>query len=95
VADVIRQLTADSGNVVMLVKPQFEVGRSKVGRGGVVKDPGLHRAAVGRVVECFAQVGLIAQSVIASPITGAKGNREFLLWAQPGSGAVPQMEVPV
>ncbi len=95
VADVIRRMTKDTGDVVVLVKPQFEVGRTQVGRGGIVKDPRLHRLSVERVADCFGQVGLAARGVIPSPITGAKGNREFLLWAQPGDGGPAQLEIPV
>jgi 23S rRNA (cytidine1920-2'-O)/16S rRNA (cytidine1409-2'-O)-methyltransferase len=95
VAEVIWELTKETGDVVVLVKPQFEVGRGEVGRGGVVKDPELHRSAVDRVTSCFETVGLIRQGIIASPITGAKGNREFLLWARPGVGEVPVMEMPI
>jgi 23S rRNA (cytidine1920-2'-O)/16S rRNA (cytidine1409-2'-O)-methyltransferase len=64
---------------VVLVKPQFEVGRELVGRGGLVTDPGLHRAALAGVVGAFEAAGLGAAGVCASPITGATGNREFFL----------------
>jgi 23S rRNA (cytidine1920-2'-O)/16S rRNA (cytidine1409-2'-O)-methyltransferase len=70
---------------VLLVKPQFEVGRSLVERGGLVRDPAAHRQALAMVVEALAGVGVGAVGVIPSPITGAKGNREFLLWAREGA----------
>ena len=68
------------GNAVCLVKPQFEVGRALVGKGGVVRDPAAHRAAVERVMEAGRAAGLHPVGLIASPIAGGDGNREFLLW---------------
>ncbi len=64
---------------VVLVKPQFEVGRGQVSRGGLVTDPQLHRAALQGVVAAFAAAGLGARGACASPISGATGNREFFL----------------
>ena len=64
---------------VVLVKPQFEVGRGQVSRGGLVTDPQLHRAALQGVVAALAAAGLGARRACASPITGATGNREFFL----------------
>ncbi len=94
VATAIRNLTKPSGDVIMLVKPQFEVGRSKVGKGGIVRDPRLHTAALERVTGCFEAEGLTPLGVVRSPITGAKGNVEFLLWARPGADAV-ELEYPL
>ena len=64
---------------VVLVKPQFEVGRNKVGRGGIVTDPALHGAAVTHVADARAGVGIGPRALVRSPITGAKGNTEFFL----------------
>lgn len=66
---------------VILVKPQFEVGRERVGKGGIVRDPEAHRFAVERVTQCVRDSGGNHIEVIDSPITGAEGNREFLLHA--------------
>ncbi len=66
------------GTVVPLVKPQFEAGRGQV-KGGVVRDPAVHRAVLERVVATAADLGLGARDAVASPITGPEGNREFLL----------------
>ncbi|HEX4897937.1 MAG TPA: TlyA family RNA methyltransferase [Candidatus Limnocylindrales bacterium] len=66
------------GDIVALVKPQFEAGRAQV-RGGVVRDPAVHRATVESVVAAAGAAGLAAQGVIPSPILGPEGNREFLL----------------
>ena len=65
----------------MLVKPQFEVGKGEVGKGGIVRDPALHRAACDRVRGSVEELGFRAE-IIESPILGAEGNREFLLYAQ-------------
>lgn len=64
---------------VVLVKPQFEAGRSQVGKGGIVRDPAVQAAAVERVRSAAASLGFCCE-VIESPITGAEGNKEFLLY---------------
>jgi 23S rRNA (cytidine1920-2'-O)/16S rRNA (cytidine1409-2'-O)-methyltransferase len=74
----IASCLAPGGRVVPLVKPQFEAGRADA-KGGVVRDPRIHRAVLERVVEAAAAVGLGACDVVASPILGPEGNREFLL----------------
>jgi 23S rRNA (cytidine1920-2'-O)/16S rRNA (cytidine1409-2'-O)-methyltransferase len=74
------------GRVVPLVKPQFEAGRGQT-KAGVVRDPTVHRATVERVVEAAEAVGLGAHGVIASPITGPDGNREFLLDLRAGTSS--------
>jgi 23S rRNA (cytidine1920-2'-O)/16S rRNA (cytidine1409-2'-O)-methyltransferase len=71
--------------IVALVKPQFEVGRGGTDH-GVVRDPAVHRAVVERVVEQAAALGLGARAVVASPILGPEGNREFLLHLRAGPG---------
>ncbi len=68
--------------VVVLVKPQFEVGRENVGKGGIVRDPGLHESAVQKVIKQVGADGGTVDGVIASPILGAKGNKEFLLYTR-------------
>jgi 23S rRNA (cytidine1920-2'-O)/16S rRNA (cytidine1409-2'-O)-methyltransferase len=73
-------LAAESRGVVVLVKPQFEVGRGQVGKGGVVRDPELHEQSVERVAAAGEELGFRRAGVIPSPITGASGNREFLLF---------------
>lgn len=67
---------------VILVKPQFEVGRGKVGKGGIVRDPEAHQLAIDKVVECVASLGWRTVDTMPSPITGAEGNQEFLLYAR-------------
>jgi len=70
------------GSAVVLVKPQFEVGREFVGKGGIVKDEKSQAWAVERVSACVGELGVSNVEVIESPITGAKGNKEFLLFAK-------------
>jgi 23S rRNA (cytidine1920-2'-O)/16S rRNA (cytidine1409-2'-O)-methyltransferase len=71
--------------LVALIKPQFEVGPDQVGKGGIVRDPALHKAVCERIREWIAgQPGWQATGIVDSPITGADGNREFLLAASKG-----------
>ena len=76
---VVPPLLAPGGDVVALVKPQFEAGREDVGRGGLVKDPTIHQRVIDEVTNGAAAVGLKRLAIIESPITGAEGNREFLM----------------
>jgi len=73
-------LLQPGGEMVILVKPQFEVGKGQVGRGGIVREPELQEAACRRVGEAARQLGF-ETSIMESPILGAEGNREFLLYA--------------
>jgi 23S rRNA (cytidine1920-2'-O)/16S rRNA (cytidine1409-2'-O)-methyltransferase len=66
------------GWMIALIKPQFEVGRGQVGKGGVVRDPDQHQAVVGELCAFFTGLGLTVHTVLPSPILGPKGNREFL-----------------
>ncbi len=77
---IIPPLLTDDAPVVVLVKPQFEVGRDDVGKGGIVRDPNLHAAACRKVENAFHLLGWHT-SLMDSPILGAEGNREFLLCA--------------
>ncbi len=67
--------------LVVLIKPQFEVGREQVGKGGIVRDEALQQAAVEKVRKTVVELGFRETDVIESPIVGAEGNREFLLHA--------------
>ena len=76
---------------VILVKPQFEAGRGNVGKGGIVRDPEAHQLAIDRVADCIRSLGWDVVETIPSPITGAEGNREFLLYARrPGTATTSQ-----
>jgi hemolysin TlyA family protein len=68
----------EKGELVILVKPQFEVGRGQVGKGGIVRDPELHRQACNRVESAVRELGFKTE-LMESPILGAEGNKEFLL----------------
>jgi 23S rRNA (cytidine1920-2'-O)/16S rRNA (cytidine1409-2'-O)-methyltransferase len=70
---------AGGRQIVILVKPQFEAGRQHVGKGGIVRDPAAHAAAVEKVRQTVLSLGFESIDVIESPILGAEGNREFLL----------------
>ena len=69
-------------SIVVLVKPQFEAGREWVGKGGIVRDPAAQQAAVDKVRAALRELGWGKADVIDSPILGAEGNREFLLYAR-------------
>lgn len=78
--------TASDGDLLPMVKPQFEVGRERLGSGGVVRDP-QHRAdAVVHVAHVAARLGWSARGVARSPLPGPSGNVEFFLWLRPGDG---------
>jgi 23S rRNA (cytidine1920-2'-O)/16S rRNA (cytidine1409-2'-O)-methyltransferase len=78
-------LLKPDGRAVVLVKPQFEVGRGEVGKGGIVRDPARHARVVEEVNAAALSLGFAARGVIDSPILGAEGNREFLaLYELPG-----------
>jgi 23S rRNA (cytidine1920-2'-O)/16S rRNA (cytidine1409-2'-O)-methyltransferase len=80
---VVPPLLAAGGDVVALVKPQFEAGRSEVGKGGIVRDPDVHARVVDDVAAAADTLGLRRAGVIESPIAGMEGNREFLLHLRP------------
>lgn len=84
VAEALADVGAAGADWILLVKPQFEAGRDQVGKGGVVRDVAVRAAALRRVIAAFAAIGLGACGVVDSPIAGAKGNREFLLWLRRG-----------
>jgi len=74
-------LLAPEGEMVILVKPQFELDRDQVGKGGIIRDPQLHQQACQRVETAVRELGFHTQ-MIASPVLGAEGNQEFLLHAR-------------
>jgi 23S rRNA (cytidine1920-2'-O)/16S rRNA (cytidine1409-2'-O)-methyltransferase len=84
VLPAVRRLITPEAWVVALVKPQFEAGAEQVGRGGVVRDPGVHRAVLREVLAYAAETGLAPLGLERSPITGPAGNVEFLAWLQTG-----------
>jgi len=74
----VATLLNDGGGIVTLIKPQFEVGKGEVGKGGIVKDPLQHERVIAAVNAAAQSLGLSVRGVIESPVTGADGNHEFL-----------------
>ena len=85
VLEPVRSTMTGSGQIVALVKPQFEAGKGRTDK-GVVRDPAIHREVLERVVAAAAERGLGTRAVIASPLRGPDGNREFLVHLAPGPG---------
>ncbi len=91
VLPLLLPLLTDSGEILALVKPQFEVGKGQVGRGGVVRDPARHQEAVSRVGRLAVELGLRILGAASSRLLGPKGNREFFLHlAREGTGVDPE-----
>ncbi len=87
----LRAVLAPGADVLVLVKPQFEVGRAQVGRGGLVKDPALHVQAMRHVAECAVRAcGFALLGCCASPIAGSEGNREFFLHLRLDADGLPE-----
>jgi 23S rRNA (cytidine1920-2'-O)/16S rRNA (cytidine1409-2'-O)-methyltransferase len=82
-----------SVDLVVLVKPQFEVGKARVGKGGVVRDPAAHRDAITGVVAAAEALGLEASGLVASPLTGPAGNHEYLLWLRTGCSSAADSRI--
>ena len=89
VLPAVRHLLTAEGRVIALVKPQFEAGRDAVPRGGVVRDPATHRDVLLQFGADASAAGLMPESLIASPLVGADGNREFLVLLPAGKGRAP------
>ncbi|HET8970837.1 MAG TPA: TlyA family RNA methyltransferase [Candidatus Nanopelagicales bacterium] len=80
VLPALARVATDEADLVLMVKPQFEVGRDRVGAGGVVRDGALRAGAVRRVADAGAAAGLGCRGVLASPLPGPSGNVEYFLW---------------
>ena len=78
---------------LIMVKPQFEVGREKLGAGGVVRDPQLRRSAVMEVATSAQEMGLGTLGVVASPLPGPSGNVEYFLWLRRGDAMIAEKEI--
>ncbi len=85
----VLRLLGEGAHIVALVKPQFEAGREHVGKGGVVRDDGVARSVVDGMRSFMEGLGTRVAGVIPSPIRGAKGNREYLLYARGKGEAAP------
>jgi 23S rRNA (cytidine1920-2'-O)/16S rRNA (cytidine1409-2'-O)-methyltransferase len=75
----VKAVLRQQGDCVALIKPQFEVGKGEVGKGGIVSDPAKHQRVISEVTDAARLLGLHPNAVIESPILGAQGNREFLI----------------
>ncbi len=85
---------ADDGHVVALIKPQFEAGRARVSKRGVVRDPNVHRAVLHSVLDWAIEHGWIVRGLIRSPLEGPAGNVEFLAWlTRPAAGPAPPIDI--
>ena len=93
VLPVLASLTRDDGDLVLLVKPQFEAGREAVGRGGVVRDPAARAAAVRGVAEAGAALGLGMAGICPSPLPGPAGNLELFLHLRAGAPPLDEADI--
>lgn len=93
VLPTIRRLLKATGQVLCLIKPQFEAGREKVGKKGVVRDPAVHREVLEQFLQTAAELGFTVRALTYSPVKGPEGNIEFLghLSVEPGAGELPDL----
>jgi 23S rRNA (cytidine1920-2'-O)/16S rRNA (cytidine1409-2'-O)-methyltransferase len=88
VLDALLGVTAPHGDLALMVKPQFEVGKERLGKGGVVRDPALRAETVVGVADAAAARGWGARQVATSPLPGPSGNVEFFLWLRRGPATI-------
>lgn len=93
VLDALIRVTAADGDLALMVKPQFEVGKDRLGKGGVVRDLGHRADAVTAIAESAARRGWGARAVTASPLPGPSGNVEFFLWLRAGDPVIDRNAV--
>lgn len=93
VLDALLRVTADDGDLALMVKPQFEVGKDRVGKGGVVRDSALRAEAVNAVAAAAARRGWGARAVTTSPLPGPSGNVEFFLWLRRGDATITAEQI--
>ncbi|SKC72290.1 TlyA family RNA methyltransferase [Maledivibacter halophilus] len=80
VLPVVKKLVKEKGNIIFLIKPQFEAGRSRVGKKGVVRDKSVHKDVIEDILNFSKEIGLTIKNITYSPIKGPKGNIEFLVY---------------
>ncbi len=80
VIDAVQAVLKPDGKLITLIKPQFEAERYEVGKGGIIKDPELHKKIVDQVIKGIENFGFTSHGVVESPITGTMGNKEFLAY---------------
>jgi 23S rRNA (cytidine1920-2'-O)/16S rRNA (cytidine1409-2'-O)-methyltransferase len=93
VAPNLLALTTEAAALVLLVKPQYEAGRARVGKGGIVRDPAVHAAVLREVVDGLDGQGVGVTAVVASPLRGADGNVEFFVRARRGAATIDGVEI--
>ena len=93
VLEPLVNVTSTDGDLVLMVKPQFEVGKDRVGKGGVVRDPELRAEAVAAVAARALALGWGARAVTTSPLPGPSGNVEFFLWLRRGPAEVTEDDI--
>ncbi|NGN94604.1 TlyA family RNA methyltransferase [Nocardioides sp. KC13] len=93
VLDALIRVTSPDGDLALMVKPQFEVGKDRVGKGGVVREPALRAEAVNAVAAAAAKRGWGARAVTTSPLPGPSGNVEFFLWLRRGEATISEAEI--
>jgi len=89
VVPAVAAFLKNGGRILALIKPQFEVGRNQVGKGGVVRDASLHNRVIQNLSAFFVELGFLSETVIPSPIFGPKGNREFFILLQHPATSIP------
>lgn len=85
VLPVAKELSGDNGEIVALIKPQFEVAKSQVGKNGIIRDDNIHFEVIKNIRDFCMEIGLGTEALTYSPITGAKGNIEFLIYLNKNS----------
>ena len=93
VLPALRRSSAPGADFVLMVKPQFEVGRDRLGSGGVVREPELRAEAVRGVAASAGDLGLGVQAVTASPLPGPSGNVEYFLWLRADAPPLDQADL--
>ena len=95
VLPALAAVSKSSADFLLMVKPQFEVGRERLGAGGVVRDPALRRSAVLDVAQSAYDVGLGTMGIAASPLPGPAANVEYFLWLRRGAPAISEAELDI
>ena len=93
VLPALAAVSKPEADYVLMVKPQFEVGKDSLGAGGVVRDPELRKDAIRKVVDSGAQLGLGCNGVVASALPGPKGNVEYFVWLKKGGATISDKEI--
>ncbi len=90
----VKELMTEKGELVCLIKPQFEAGREKVGKKGVVRDPAVHREVIRTVAAYALELGLTLRALDFSPVKGPEGNIEYLIYLEKDGNGEPRKELP-